>query len=337
MFLIMTRTTRYAFNPALPAIAAVLALSSTPSFAQVAQPTEPAPVTETAPPPVTDATPATTDTSPAATATEAAPRASTATTTTRARTTRATRPAPRATTVSRVTHTQVTHQAAAAAPAAAPAPAAKAPAPAANEPAAPNSQSAVSPVVDLNAKPAGQKPASRPATNPDQMMWIGGAALVLIALLGIVFALVRRRREARAWHEDWEAQPAMEHETAVSDRADEVEPRHDPIVHDEERVAHDDERGVVEPSAFAWGATAPASQTAEREDGDDRLPGETWVQRAYRGPSANNPSVSLKNRLRRAAFFDKRERDVAAGLAEPVDPDAGLPDAMTDEQERELA
>jgi hypothetical protein len=47
--------------------------------------------------------------------------------------------------------------------------------------------------------------------------------------------------------------------------------------------------------------------------------------------------VSLKARLKRAAFFDKRERDVAAGLAEPVDADAGLPEAMTEEQERELA
>ena len=63
------------------------------------------------------------------------------------------------------------------------------------------------------------------------------------------------------------------------------------------------------------------------------MPGETWVQRAYRGPSANNPSVSLRNRLRRAAFFDKRERDVAAGVAEPVEMDAGLPDAMQSNSE----
>ena len=162
------------------------------------------------------------------------------------------------------------------------------------------------------------------------MMWIGGAALALIALLGIVFALVRRRRDAQAWHEDWEAKPAMEREAAVSDRAEHVEPRHD-------HIAYEEERGVVAPSAFAWGATAPAHDQTHRDSDDDRLPRETWVQRAYRGPSANNPSVSLKNRLRRAAFFDKRERDVAAGLAEPVDPDAGLPDRMTEEQERELA
>ena len=72
-------------------------------------------------------------------------------------------------------------------------------------------------------------------------------------------------------------------------------------------------------------------------DEDDRRPGETWVERAYRGPTADNPSVSLRTRLKRAAFFDKRERDVAAGIAKPVEMDAGLPDAMIEEQERELA
>ena len=58
---------------------------------------------------------------------------------------------------------------------------------------------------------------------------------------------------------------------------------------------------------------------------------ETHVERAMRGPTPDNPSLSLKKRLKRAAFFDQRERDVAAGEAEPVEPDAGLPDAMTDE------
>ena len=50
-----------------------------------------------------------------------------------------------------------------------------------------------------------------------------------------------------------------------------------------------------------------------------------------RGPTPDNPSLSLKKRLQRAAFFDKRDREVAAGQAEPVDPDAGLPEAMTED------
>jgi len=98
-------------------------------------------------------------------------------------------------------------------------------------------------------------------------------------------------------------------------------------------VVHEEQPAIVAPSAFAWGrAEAPRMQPEQ----SDRKPGETWVERAYRGPSADNPSLSLRARLKRAAFFDKREREVAAGVAEPVDTDAGLPEAMTDEQEREL-
>lgn len=107
---------------------------------------------------------------------------------------------------------------------------------------------------------------------------------------------------------------------------------------------YDEQPAIVGPeaSAFAWGNDEPAREAAspsEASADDDRRPGESWVERAYRGPSPSNPSVSLKARLKRAAFFDKRERDAAAGLAEPVDPTAGLPDTMLEEQadERELA
>jgi len=58
---------------------------------------------------------------------------------------------------------------------------------------------------------------------------------------------------------------------------------------------------------------------------------ESHVDRAMRGPTPDNPSLSLKKRLQRAAFFDKREREVAAGDADPVDPDAGLPEALTED------
>ena len=60
---------------------------------------------------------------------------------------------------------------------------------------------------------------------------------------------------------------------------------------------------------------------------------ESHVDRAMRGPTPDNPSLSLKKRLKRAAFFDQRERDVAAGEAEPVDADAGLPDALSDDEQ----
>jgi hypothetical protein len=163
----------------------------------------------------------------------------------------------------------------------------------------------------------------------DETLPIAGGALALLALGGAAYAISRRRRREDAWHEDWVDEPAMEEETMVAAPAA-SEARHDPIVHEEQPA-------IVGPSAFTWGDRPESTQQVERDSEDDRMPGESWVERAYRGPSANNPSVSLKNRLRRAAFFDKRERDVAAGIAEPVDADAGLPDAMVDQEEREVA
>jgi hypothetical protein len=58
---------------------------------------------------------------------------------------------------------------------------------------------------------------------------------------------------------------------------------------------------------------------------------ESHVDRAMLGPTPDNPSLSLKKRLKRAAFFDQREREIAAGNAKPVDPDAGLPEQMVDD------
>ena len=58
---------------------------------------------------------------------------------------------------------------------------------------------------------------------------------------------------------------------------------------------------------------------------------ESHIDRAIRGPTPDNPSLSLKTRMKRAAFFDQRERQVAEGTAEPVDPEAGLPEAGVEE------
>ena len=91
-----------------------------------------------------------------------------------------------------------------------------------------------------------------------------------------------------------------------------------------------------EPSAFAWGNSQVREQQATAASGD-RYPGETWVERAYRGPTADNPSLSLRKRLKRAAFFDKREREAAEGRAAPVEADAGLPENATEQRELEAA
>jgi resuscitation-promoting factor RpfA len=274
-------------------------------------------------PPITDVTPAAPDSSTTATTIDAspAPAAKTVKTRTVTRTTHTvtTKPTPTHSASAKSTPTHV-----AAAPAPPPPP----------PPAQPvNSQSSVAPVVDLTAKPANQPAAAqRPSTRADETLPIAGGALVaLLALGGAAYAVSRRRRREDAWNDEWVDEPATEHQTVEQETsAAPMEPRHDPIV-------SDGQPEIAAPSAFAWDATQSSNREAGRDPDDDRLPGETWVQRAYRGPSANNPSVSLKNRLGRAAFFDKRERDVAAGLAEPVGPDAGLPDGGVEESGRELA
>ena len=98
-------------------------------------------------------------------------------------------------------------------------------------------------------------------------------------------------------------------------------------------AVHEERPQVIAPaaSAFAWGNQPETRQQAAEQD--DRRPGETWVERAYRGPTPDNPSVSLRNRLKRAAFFDKREREAAAGTAQPINANAGLPGAVAGERE----
>jgi resuscitation-promoting factor RpfA len=322
----MRKITHYARASALPAIAAALALSSTPSFAQEAVPQtqpviEPVPATTPDPPPTTDATSTTTESStPAADTTATTPEAApVATTTTTKRSTRTTATKPAATPARTVTTRTTTTRTNA--------PAAPAPTPA--------SESAVQPAVDVNANPpSAATAAAEPATNNDNTLPIvAGGALALLALGGGAVALARRRR--RQEEDEWIEEEAMTPEPVETVAI--AEPRHDPIVHEEQPA-------IVAPaaSAFSWGnpqpaARAPMDDRTSADPEDDRMPGESWIERAYRGPTPNNPSVSLRARLKRAAFFDKRERDVVAGRSEPVEMDAGLPEAMVDEQERELA
>lgn len=188
----------------------------------------------------------------------------------------------------------------------------------------------MAPVVNYQAKPAPHPATSaKPLSLNGNLLPIAGGILALLLIGAIAAALMGRRRRRRE-------QELADAQTLA------YEPFEDTAPAAEAEPAMAREEAAAAPvSAFAWGSPAEAPETARADEPmaeqDDRRPGETWVERAYRGPTPNNPSVSLKARLRRAAFFDKREREVAAGQAEPVDMGAGLPDAMTREQERELA
>lgn len=181
--------------------------------------------------------------------------------------------------------------------------------------------SSIKPIVEIASKPA---PAAAPAKSLSMSkgtaLELGGGAVAILILGGAAYGVSRRRRRAdeAAWDYD-----QLEPVGAESDTASE-----------EPRGPAEPQPAMVAPpiSAFAWG-----NRASERETSGDRRPGESWVERAYRGPSAENPSLSLRKRLKRAAFFDKREREAAAGDAAPVDADAGLPEAVTDDRMLEAA
>lgn len=272
-------------------------------------PADPAPAVQQAP--TTEPAPATTDTSSAVQpdSTPADTPRSTATATTK-RVTRhtvakAALPATRvatATTTARSIKATVAPAPARPTPAAAPASAPGSPRPA--------------PIVDLNAKQPMPTPAvaAKPAKKKDSTLPIAGGALAFLAIGGAAAAITRRRHND---DEEWTGEEATAAEPIDADPAEE------PLVHEEQPA-------IVAPSAIAWERPAEARADEERREGG------TYVDRAYGGPTPDNPSLSLRKRLKRAAFMDKRERDVAAGRAVPVDATAGLPERMVEEhRERE--
>lgn len=293
-------------RPAGLAIAALLLLSTSPLAAQEVEPVpaEPAvtstPVTTTETPvaePVT--TTAEPVSEPAAESTEAAAPATAATTTRSRATARST----------------ASSTAARAAPAVA-APVAAAPAPA-EEPvlaaeAAPPLPIAAEPLPVAEPEPVGN------AVNDDVMV-AGAAGAGLLALAGLGFALYRRRR-----HEEddyvFNEEPALVHEPTPA-----------PIVREPDPVLATKPAPMPErmklpmqsASAFSWGnSITPRAQPDRRR--------ESMTEAAMRGPTPDNPSLSLKKRLKRAAFFEQRERLVRAGKADRIETQAGLPDAATE-------
>ncbi|MCY7281226.1 MAG: hypothetical protein LH610_10105 [Sphingomonas bacterium] len=141
--------------------------------------------------------------------------------------------------------------------------------------------------------------AAADTTSIDDMLPIAGAAgLGIVALAGAGFAMRRRRREDNVMADESFREPVM-------NRAEPM-----PIATAPVAVANNN-------PAFNWG-------NAPRET----APSMSRIEAARRGPTPDNPSQSLKKRLQRAAFFDQRERAVAAGKALPVSPMAGLPDAL---------
>ncbi len=323
-------------GPAMTAIAAVIAFSSTPLLAQVApEVSQPAPA---AAQPVTiapaTAVPEIAPTAPAASepsATVSDPLSpSTEPTTTAAKITKTSKS-------TTIRHTaSVARPIKAAPPVARAAVAARVVAPVVAPVAAPAKTVDASPVpvVAIPSAPPPKVAATPPARDAsaasNNLLPIAGAAgLVLLGLIGLWLVLRRRklRRAAEAQEVEWQAEQAA---VAAAEPAMTVEPALEAPVQADPLFAEPAFAPLAaEPAAVATVATSESAGLPSACD--EAAPG-SHVEAACDGPTDDNPSLSIKKRLKRAQFFDQREQLAAAGLAVPVESDAGLPDALLEEQ-----
>ena len=277
----------------MTAIAAVIALTSTPLLAQSVETTPPIIDTTPAPSvpdplaaePTADPTVTTSPEPVASETTTVAPAATARSTTTAAR------PALRTTTRTTATRSTSAARPVAAAPVAA-TPAAEAQV--APLPIAP--EAAVAPMVE----PA---PATDSVTIDQALPIAGAAGLGLLALLGGGMVMRRRRRR----EEDALAQAKREQIDAAAEPM--IEPAPAPTF---VRTPQAD------PVPVAAAPVAAAVVTAsDLPVGFDVSRFGPHVQAAYRGPTPDNPSVSLKRRLTVGHFLDKEEVAAAPAAAEP--------------------
>ena len=283
----------------MTAIAAVIALSSTPLFAQADPAPAAAPPVIVAPPPVTSAAPAiSVPAAPASgsgLASVAVPDIATDTGSTVAD--------------SSVTAAAVAKPVVRAKPATSSARAetrTESPPPVAEAPAAPiasDKAATVTPAVP--APPPAAVVAAAPAVQPtvapapvaqsgDDVAPIAGAAgLGLLALIGGAFAFSRRKRA------DEEVYAAPEAGIAAP-----IEPSPEPV--------------FAPVTAAPVIAPAVAPEASVLPNGFDISHHGRHVQAAYARPTPDNPSLSLRKRLKRASFYDQRERMAAAQTPAPA-------------------
>ena len=143
-----------------------------------------------------------------------------------------------------------------------------------------------------------------PAASNNMLPIAVAVGLALLALIGL--AVVMRRRKLRREEEvadAYEVEPAFEGPAPV-----------DPLF-------------AKQASAPLAAPAAAVAEPALAGPCADAAPG-SHVEAACEGPTEDNPSLSIKKRLKRAQFFDQREQLAAAGMAVPVEADAGLPDAL---------
>ncbi len=171
--------------------------------------------------------------------------------------------------------------------------------------------------VPLGARPAATAPAfaapppaqDAPTASNTMLPIAGAAGLGLLGLIGV--GAVMRRRKRR-----------NEEEIAAAGQVDpafEAPAQADPLFAEPAFAPHPVEHAPAVAVAASGSAGSPS-------DCVEAAPG-SHVEAACDGPTADNPSLSIKKRLKRAHFFDQREFLAEAGEVAPMAADAGLPDA----------
>jgi hypothetical protein len=172
--------------------------------------------------------------------------------------------------------------------------------------------------------PVAEAPTPVEASAIDSMVPIAGAGgLGLLALAGAGLVVRRRRRRAEeaedvAWQEHVQALPDADAEPAM---AVEPQPGYMPEQSKPAFVrafapAPEAELAVAAESEPSAEIDGPVTELPEGFDLSRFSP---QVQAAYKGPTEDNPSLSLKHRLRRAAGMDQlAEREAEAGTTAPA-------------------
>lgn len=278
---------------ATTAIVAALAISSTPLLAQDAPPPDTS--VETPVTPATDplAPEPATDTSVAPETTVAPETSPAARERTPARTTR---------TTSRASTPRAASTAAAAPPATV----------AASEPVADPPAAAPAPIEA--APPVAVEPSAARQMQMNTILPILGAVAIALLMLAAAAAIVVRRRRRRRY-ETYDIGVHDEAESPAAPAELSPEPAFVPAV----AVAAPAPAPVHDPIFSSAPASAP---TTELPEGFDLSRFGPHMQAAYRGPTPDNPSLSLKYRLRKAAALDQRERATGAQEVETARPAA---------------
>ncbi len=176
------------------------------------------------------------------------------------------------------------------------------------EPMPPIAEALPAPVAEPAPAPA---PETTMVLSDDALPYAGAAALGLLALGGAGIASRRRRRRREA--EDFEArQQALD--AAEAEPVAEIDPtpefQPEPVLAYAYQPIHDPV--PARPAANRAFAEQPAADAdapvTKLPNGFDLSRFGRHTQAAYRGPTEDNPSLSLKYRLRRAVALDQQER-----------------------------